>query len=119
MICNDSLENEKFIRLNNEDYFRLLSAKIVLDVLNKSIKIVKNNNLVKCDSAVDLDLIDFTINENKRKCNAWEIDFKNNVKPLKIQDNSFFINSRLNFSNCIRSRKYLNKKRWFEFFFYY
>ena len=139
MITSSLGDSREFIRVNNDDYYRLLSAKIVLDVLNRSMSTVRAcranyNAKLKCNgrneededdeqacTPIELDSIEFSVSDaNKKKSNcsnqAWEIDFshRNGIKTAICGENASIsrMNTKLNSANCLKTKKYFNKKRW-------
>jgi hypothetical protein len=76
------------IEIDQDDYIQLISAKLVLDVLNKSIKIVNQDENLE-------DSNELSLNQNYFSKNSSNLIVKH------VDKNSY-----------VKNRKYFNQKRW-------
>lgn len=115
------MSDEKgFIQVRADDYLQLLSAKIVLDTLNNSIKVLKsskqtlttnnNNNSVKNSSTNKNKIIS---KSHSAFLSSFQItDLSNNFKLSNINNNPANYKLFLTNNDYVRTRKYFNSKRW-------
>jgi len=113
-------ENACYVSIKNEEYFRLLASKVVLDVLNKSMRFLRESQSKSDhDSTIDLNAVEFSLGNEvfSKKSDAWSIDFSNdlNVKNSQSNDFSNISNKNLSCTNFMKTKKYLNKKRWYRY----
>lgn len=82
--------SEDRIQIDRDDYLKLLSAKLVLDVLNKSIKVVNQDD--NSDDSNESSLL----NQNYFIRNTTNLIADKNVDKNRY----------------VKNRKYFNQKRW-------
>lgn len=104
-IINDN--KEQLVELDKDEYLKLLSAKLVLDVLKNSISIL-NSNDVNLDDEND---------HMKQRLKSWSIDIKRDKRKYSASGNvpsSVGKNQQILLTNTgyVRARKCLNLKRW-------
>ena len=109
-------ESDGKFSIKIEDYYQLIASKVVLDVLNKSISFLKVNHSSMDQNSIDVNSIEFLLSNQEdrdaKKSDAWDINFSNDSKTKYSPRKPFLNINYLNSSNLMRTKKYLNKKRW-------